>query len=66
MTWKSDTTARPCHCVGPQNGQPFCPCEMQRVAVVDGRYVKDMGPAARSDSEERTERSEAHKEQNNG
>lgn len=35
-----------CNCIGPQNGAPVCPCRMQSVAVVDGRYVevRDLGP----------------------
>ena len=35
-----------CNCIGPQNGQPLCPCQMQNVKVVDGRYVfqQDLGP----------------------
>lgn len=36
-----------CNCIGPQNGQPVCPCQMRNVSVVNGRYVKtvDLGPA---------------------
>ncbi len=37
----------PCNCVGPQSGQPRCPCVMREVQVVDGRYVlpaQDLGP----------------------
>lgn len=36
-----------CHCIGPQNGQPVCPCQMRDVTVKDGRYVRiiDLGPA---------------------
>jgi hypothetical protein len=35
-----------CNCIGPQNGQPRCPCLMRGVTVVDGRYVSidDLGP----------------------
>lgn len=29
-----------CNCVGPQNGQPLCPCAMRSVKVVDGEYVR--------------------------
>lgn len=39
----------PCNCVGPQGGQPLCPCQMRGVIVKDGRYVRpeqDLGPAA--------------------
>jgi hypothetical protein len=37
---------RACHCIGPQNGQPVCPCSMQSVTVENGRYVQvnDLGP----------------------
>lgn len=41
-----DTPSRSCNCVGPQNGQPLCPCQMHGVEVRNGRYVKvtDLGP----------------------
>jgi hypothetical protein len=38
----------PCACVGPQAGQPRCPCAMRSVIVKNGRYVipeQDLGPA---------------------
>ena len=43
--------ARPCNCIGPQNGDPVCPCQMRGVSVRNGRYVKviDLGPAEASD-----------------
>jgi hypothetical protein len=31
-----------CFCVGPQNGDPLCPCRMRRVKVKDGRYVEEI------------------------
>lgn len=31
---------RQCMCVGPQNGQPLCPCRMREVVVKNGRYVR--------------------------
>lgn len=36
-----------CFCMGPQNGQPVCPCAMKFVIIKDGRYVsvRDLGPA---------------------
>ena len=36
-----------CGCIGPQRGEPVCPCQMACVKVVDGRYVmtRDLGPA---------------------
>lgn len=35
-----------CGCIGPQNGEPLCPCRMRGVEVKDGRYVQtiDYGP----------------------
>jgi len=27
-----------CGCMGPQRGEPFCPCKMQMVEMVDGKY----------------------------
>lgn len=30
----------PCGCIGPQNGQPECPCLMQWVEIVDGKYYR--------------------------
>lgn len=38
---------RECYCVGPQNGEPRCPCRMRDVVVRDGRYIepeRDLGP----------------------
>jgi len=37
-----------CNCMGPQNGEPYCPCMMNRLGVVkhNGRWVepeKDLG-----------------------
>lgn len=42
---------RPCNCIGPQNGEPLCPCAMRGVTVEDGRYVqrRDLGPAHKGD-----------------
>ena len=37
----------PCNCIGPQDGQPLCPCRMRGVIVKNGRYVipeQDLGP----------------------
>lgn len=36
-----------CFCVGPQNGDPVCPCQMRQVNVRNGRLVReiDLGPA---------------------
>lgn len=37
--------AHPCGCMGPQNGEPVCPCAMKYVKVVDGHYIQitDLG-----------------------
>lgn len=36
-----------CNCIGPQSGQPACPCQMRSVTIENGRYVRriDLGPA---------------------
>lgn len=41
-----------CGCVGPQNGQPLCPCQMRGVQIQNGRYVRvvDLGPAPQPQS----------------
>lgn len=35
-----------CNCVGPQDGNPLCPCQMRSLTIKDGRYVRieDFGP----------------------
>ena len=54
MNWKTNAItntlychASACGCIGPQNGEPLCPCKMRGVKIVDGRYVRveDLGPA---------------------
>ena len=43
----ADTNARACNCIGPQNGQPRCPCMMVGIVERDGRWVqleRDLGP----------------------
>lgn len=38
---------RACNCIGPQNGEPYCPCMMRNVVERDGRWVRtetDLGP----------------------
>ena len=45
--WKSNGgNSHSCNCIGPQRGQPLCPCMMRGVTVKDGRYiqVRDLGP----------------------
>ena len=41
------TEMRPCFCVGPQNGDPVCPCMMRHVKLRNGRMIleRDLGPA---------------------
>jgi hypothetical protein len=51
-SWEStvnpkELKAHACHCVGPQNGEPLCPCMMRGVTKKDGRWIipeKDLGP----------------------
>lgn len=36
-----------CGCVGPQNGEPKCPCLMRGIIKRDGRWIepeRDLGP----------------------
>jgi len=47
----TSTTARTeawvCNCLGPQNGEPRCPCMMRGVQNINGRWVlppQDIGP----------------------
>ena len=40
-------TSHVCACIGPQNGEPRCPCVMRGVVQRNGRWVKpeqDLGP----------------------
>lgn len=42
-------TSQACMCIGPQNGEPYCPCKMRSRGVYkrDGRWVepeRDLGP----------------------
>jgi hypothetical protein len=41
------TPYEPCFCVGPQNGEPRCRCQMRGIIIRDGRYIepeRDLGP----------------------
>jgi len=40
-------SSQACCCIGPQNGEPVCPCKMKDLRIIDGRYVQviDYGPA---------------------
>ena len=29
-----------CNCIGPQNGEPLCPCRMRNVTIKNGRYIE--------------------------
>lgn len=40
-----------CACIGPQDGEPVCPCQMRGIVVRDGRYIRpeqDLGPAIKA------------------
>ena len=49
IPWKQQDDIRrepiACNCIGPQNGEPVCPCRMKNVVIVDGRYkeIIDLG-----------------------
>lgn len=53
MSWKDKypdehPPVTSCGCIGPQNGQPLCPCRMKGLMIIDGRWVdrpRDYGPA---------------------
>ena len=38
--WDGYIPARECCCIGPQNGEPLCPCQMQGLVEVDGNWVR--------------------------
>lgn len=41
------TSDHMCNCIGPQNGQPKCPCQMRGLIQRDGRWIQpevDLGP----------------------
>ena len=29
-----------CCCIGPQNGEPVCPCRMRNVIIKNGHYIQ--------------------------
>ena len=44
-----------CNCVGPQRGEPLCPCQMRGVMIRDGRYIlpeQDLGPVKSNSDKE--------------
>lgn len=46
------SNAHACNCVGPQYGQPRCPCMMRNVRIKNGRYIepeRDLGPVSAAD-----------------
>lgn len=47
------TEIHSCFCVGPQDGDPVCPCMMKNLIIRNGRYIKeiDMGPVKQTDLE---------------
>ncbi len=55
----SGPSTRSCFCVGPQDGQPLCPCRMRDVKIKNGRYVlpeRDLGPVRDHDQDEWVQR----------
>jgi hypothetical protein len=34
------TTMSACNCIGPQYGQPLCPCMMRGLVEIDGQWVR--------------------------
>jgi hypothetical protein len=38
-----------CNCMGPQNGEPYCPCMMRDMVQHEGRWIRperDIGPVS--------------------
>ena len=44
--WQGQQASHACNCIGPQNGNPVCPCRMRSMEQVNGRWVEviDHGP----------------------
>jgi len=45
------STVSACNCIGPQNGQPLCPCQMRGLVEIDGQWVRPsqvIGPVQRA------------------
>ena len=48
------SSAHSCNCIGPQNGEPKCPCMMKSIIQRDGRWIeleRDLGPVQPSVNE---------------
>lgn len=44
---KQDVDYQACNCIGPQNGEPLCPCQMRGIKKFNGRWIRpeqDLGP----------------------
>jgi hypothetical protein len=44
---QGQSDVRACNCIGPQRGEPRCPCQMRGVIERDGRWIvpeQDLGP----------------------
>jgi hypothetical protein len=46
FVWSGRGASHACNCIGPQNGNPVCPCRMRGLKQVEGRWVEviDHGP----------------------
>lgn len=47
---EASSSTHSCGCVGPQDGQPRCPCHMRGVIERNGRWIvpeQDLGPVLR-------------------
>ena len=45
--WEPTQAITQCGCIGPQRGEPLCPCAMRGLIKRDGRWIKpevDFGP----------------------
>lgn len=40
--WKSDERVHSCNCIGPQNGDNYCPCMMRSKAQEKQKWLDDL------------------------
>jgi len=38
--YSQPTESHSCFCVGPQNGEPLCPCQMRNVVQINGEFYR--------------------------
>lgn len=38
--WIGSNVSHSCACMGPQNGEPLCPCQMRGMIQRDGKWIR--------------------------